>query len=102
VELAERRGDVSTVARAVSGAAGRVRARPREHADEYAFCAEDGYWFRPAYTAGKCPLCGAVAAGGAPPPPLLVRMDRSWLGVALFALVSLGMSILVLVTYFGG
>jgi hypothetical protein len=102
VELAERRSDVSTVGRAVSGAAGRVLAQPRERGDEYALCAEDGYWFRPAYTAGKCPLCGAVAAGGAPPPPLLVRMDRSWLGVALFALVSLGMSTLVLFMYFSG
>lgn len=92
---------MSTVGRAVSGAAGRLRARPRERRDdEYAFCPEDGYWFRPAYTAGKCPLCAAVAPGGAPPPPLLVRMDRSWLGVALFALVSLGMSALVMFMYF--
>ena len=100
--MAERRSDVSTVGRAVSEAAGRLRARPRERHDEYAFCAVDGYWFRPAYTAGKCPLCAAVAPGGAPPPPLLVRMDRSWLGVALFTLVSLGMSALVLFTYFEG
>jgi hypothetical protein len=90
---------VSTVARAVSGAAERLHARPRER-DEYVLCSEDGYWFRPAYTSGKCPLCGAVAPGGAPLPPLLVRMDRSWLGVALFALVSLCMSALVLVMYF--
>ncbi len=93
---------MSAVARAVGGAAGRVLARPRESHDEYAFCAEDRYWFRPAYTAGKCPLCGTVAAGGAPPPPLLVRMDRSWLGVALFALVSVCMSALVLFMYFAG
>jgi hypothetical protein len=93
---------VSTAGRAVGGAAGRLLARPRERRDEYALCTEDGYWFRPAYTAGKCPLCGAVALGGAPPPPLLVRMDRSWLGVALFTLVSLGMSALVLVMYFEG
>ncbi len=92
---------MSTVAKAVSGAAGRVLARPRGRTDDYAFCAEDGYWFRPAYTAGKCPLCGEAAAGGAPPPPLLVRMDRSWFGVAAFALLSLGMSILVLFMYFG-
>ena len=93
---------MSSVGRAVSGAAGRLLARPRERRDGYAFCPEDGYWFRPGYTAGRCPLCGAVAPGGAPPPPLLVRMDRSWLGVALFTLVSLGMSALVLFMYFEG
>jgi hypothetical protein len=102
VELAQKRSVVSTVGRAVSGAAGRLLARPRERGDEYVLCLEDGYWFRPAYTAGKCPLCGAIAPGGAPPPPRLVRMDRSWLGVALFTLVSLGMSALVLFTYFEG
>ena len=91
---------MSTVGRTVSGAAGRLLARPRGHRDGYAFCPEDGYWFRPPYTGGKCPLCGVVASGGAPPPPLLVRMDRSWLGVALFALLSLGMSVLVLYMYF--
>lgn len=69
--------------------------------DDFAYCPEDSYWFRPAYTGGKCPLCGAVAAGGAPP-PLLVRMDRSWLGVALFAFWSLSMSALVLFMYFAG
>ena len=93
---------MSTVSRAVGGAAARLLARPRERRDEYAFCPEDSYWFRPAYRAGKCPLCGAVAAGGAPPAPLLVRMDRSWLGVALFTLVSLAMSVLVLFMYFSG
>ena len=70
--------------------------------DEFAFCPEDQYWFRPAYTGGKCPLCGAVAPGGAPPAPLLVRMDRSWLGVALFTFWSLSMSALVLFMYFEG
>ena len=70
--------------------------------DEFAFCPEDQYWFRPTYTDGKCPLCGAVAPGGAPPPPLLVRMDRSWLGVAVFTFWSLSMSALVLFMYFEG
>ena len=93
---------MSTVVRTVSEAAGRLVARPRQDRDEYALCPEDGYWFRPAYTAGKCPLCGAVAPGGAPPPPLVVRIDRSWFGVALFALLSLGMSALVLFMYFEG
>jgi hypothetical protein len=93
---------VSSVGRAASGAAGRLLARPRERRDEYALCPEDGHWFRPAYTVGKCPLCGTVAPGGAPLPPLLVRIDRSWFGVALFALLSLGMSALVLFMYFEG
>jgi hypothetical protein len=91
---------VSSIGRAVSGAAGRLLARPRGSRDEYAFCAEDGYWFRPSYTEGKCPLCGKVVPGGAPPLPLLARIDRSWLGLALLALESLGMMALVLLMYF--
>ena len=90
---------MSSVGRAVSGAAGRLLARPRGRRDEYAFCPEDGYWFRPSYTEGKCPLCGKVVPGGAPPPPL-ARIDRSWLGLALLALESLGMMALVLFMYF--
>ena len=78
----------------------RLFARPQKQVDEYAFCPQDRYWFRPSYTEGKCPLCGAVAPGGAPPPPLFVRMDKSWLGLGLFALVSVGMSALVLFMYF--
>jgi hypothetical protein len=100
VDLAERRNVVSSVGRAVSGAAGRLRARPRERRDDYAFCAEDGHWFRPRYTEGKCPLCGKAVPGGAPPLPLLARSDRSWLGLALLALESLGMIALVLFMYF--
>jgi hypothetical protein len=84
----------------VSGATGRLLGRPRERSDDYAFCPEDGFWFRPSYTEGKCPLCGKVVTGGAPPPPLLARVDRSWLGVALLALESLGMMALVLLMYF--
>lgn len=80
----------------------RLLERPRGRVDDYALCPEDNYWFRPSYTAGKCPLCGVVAPGGAPPPPLFVRIDRSWFGVGLFALLSVGMSILVLFMYFEG
>jgi len=90
------------VGRTVSGAAGRLRARPRERRADYACCPNDGFWFRPAYTEGKCPLCGEVAPGGAPPPPLLQRLDRSWLGMAGLALESLGMLTLVLLMYFKG
>lgn len=93
---------MSTVAQAVSGTARRLLARPRGRTDEYAFCQEDRYWFRPSYTGGKCPLCGAIAPGGAPPPPLFVRMDKSWIGLGLFTLVSVGMSALVLFMYFAG
>jgi len=82
--------------------AGRLLARPREHSDGYAFCETDGFWFRPSYTEGKCPLCGEVAPGGAPPLPLLRRMDRSWLGMAGLALESLAMLALVLFMYFKG
>jgi hypothetical protein len=91
---------VSSVGTAVSGAADRLLARPRGRRDDYAFCPEDGFWFRPTYTEGKCPLCGEVAPGGGPPLPLLVRLDRFLLGLALLALVSLGMSGLVLFMYF--
>jgi hypothetical protein len=90
---------VSSVARTVSGAAGRLLARPRGRRDDYVFCAEDGFWFRPSYTEGKCPLCGKVVPSGAPP-PLFARMDRSWFGLALLALESLGMMALVLLMYF--
>ncbi len=92
---------MSSVGRVVSAAAGRLPARSRNR-DGYALCAEDGFWFRPSYTGGKCPLCGEVAPGGAPPAPLLVRMDRSWLGLAGLALESLGMLALVLFMYFRG
>jgi hypothetical protein len=91
---------VSSVGRAVSGAAGRLRARPDRPRDAYAFCPVDSFWFRPSYTEGKCPLCGTVAPGGAPPLPLVRRIDRSWLGIAGLALESLGMLALVLFMYF--
>jgi hypothetical protein len=84
---------VSTVA------AGTRRRRDR---DDYAFCSEDGFWFRPAYTDGKCPLCGEDAPAGAPRLPLLLRSDRSWLGVVILTLESLGMLTLVLLMYFKG
>jgi hypothetical protein len=91
---------MTSAGRAVSRAAGRLRAQPHEPRDGYAFCSKDGFWFRPAYTEGKCPLCGMVAPGGAPPLPLLRRMDRSWFGVGVLALESLGMLALVLFMYF--
>jgi len=85
---------VTSVGTGVSRSAGRG---PR---DGYVLCPEDRFWFRPSYTEGKCPLCGMVAPGGAPPLPLLRRIDRSWLGLALLALESLGMMALVLFMYF--
>jgi hypothetical protein len=86
----------------VSSAAGRLRARPQGDRDGYACCPNDGFWFRPAYTEGKCPLCGEVAPGGAGSLPLLLRSDRSWLGMAGLALESLAMLALVLFMYFRG
>jgi hypothetical protein len=92
VELAQGRADVS---------AGRLLARPQARRDGYVFCADDGYWFRPSYTEGKCPLCGKVAPGGAPPLSR-ARRDRSWFGMAALALESLVMLGLVLFMYFKG
>lgn len=80
----------------------RLLARPQARRQGYAFCADDGFWFRPSYTEGKCPLCGKVAPGGAPPAPRLRRMDRSWLGMAGLALESVAMLTLVLLMYFKG
>lgn len=68
---------------------------------DYVLCAEDGFWFRPRYTDGRCPLCGAAAPGGAPPPPLLARVDGFSAAMAAVGLVSVGMSALVLAMYFG-
>ena len=80
----------------------RLLERRRSDSDGYAFCSEDGFWFRPAYTGGKCPLCGEPAPGGAPRLPLLQRSERSWLGVAGLALESFVMLALVLLMYFKG
>ena len=91
---------MTSLARAVSRATDRFGARSHEPRDDYAFCPEDRFWFRPDYTEGKCPLCGWVAPGGASPSPLVRRMDRSWFGVGLLALESLGMMALVLFMYF--
>ena len=91
---------MSSVGRTVSGTAGRLLARPRDRRDGYVLCPNDGFWFRPSYTEGKCPLCGEVAPGGAPQLPLLLRSDRSWLGLAGLALESLVMLGLVLFMYF--
>jgi hypothetical protein len=90
VELASRRRVVSAL------------LRGRRDGDGYAFCTEDAFWFRPAYTGGKCPVCGEAAPGGAPPLPLLQRDDRSWLSLAVLALESLGMLAVVLLMYFRG
>ena len=86
----------------MSEAAGRLRPRPRERHEGYVACANDGFLFRPAYTEGKCPLCGEVAPGGAPPLSRWRQMDRSWLGLAGLALESFAMLALVLAMYFRG
>ena len=82
----------------MSSIGARLFTRPRERAEGYAFCPTDGFWFRPAYTEGKCPLCGELAPGGAAPPPLWA--DRSWFGVGLLAFESLVMLAVVLFMYF--
>ena len=93
---------MSSVARTVSDFAGHLLPRAQGRHDDYVFCPEDSFWFRPAYTEGKCPLCGEVSPSGVPPLPLLRRMDRSLLGMAGLALESLGMLALVLFMYFKG
>lgn len=82
----------------MSSLAGRFLPRPRARTEGYAFCSVDGFWYRPAYTEGKCPICGEAAPGGAPPVPL--RMDSSWLGVGGLALESLVMLAIVLYMFF--
>jgi len=77
----------------------RLRARAQGRRDDYALCPEDGFWFRPSSTEGKCPLCGVAAPGGS---SLVRGMDRSRLGLAGLALQSLAMPALVLVMYFRG
>ena len=67
--------------------------------DDYAFCPEDRFWFRPLYTDGRCPLCGEVVPGGAAALPLLLRADRFLIGMAGVALVSVAMSAFVLYAY---
>ena len=81
----------------MKGAVERMLGRQRETHEGYVFCDQDGYWFRPAYTEGKCPLCGAPAVGATVRPP-----DRSWYGMAGLALESVAMLTLVLVMYFRG
>ena len=80
----------------MSAVVDRLRARPREQHEEYVFCARDGFWYRPAYTEGTCPLCGEAADGPA------AQFDRSWLGPAALAIESVIMLTLVLVMYFRG
>jgi len=83
----------------MSSITGRLRAGPRDRTAGYAFCPEDRFWFRPAYTDGKCPLCGEVPPAGASP-SRMARIDRSWLGVGGLVLESLVMVALVLYMYF--
>ncbi|HWD63358.1 MAG TPA: hypothetical protein VG369_12730 [Humibacter sp.] len=92
---------MSTAGKAVGGGS-RLRVRPRDPTVGYAFCPDDRFWFRPAYTEGKCPLCGEVAPDGAAPSSRLAGIDRSWLGVGGLALLSVAMLALVLYMYFRG
>lgn len=71
-----------------------MSAASAERRAGYVFCPVDGFWFRPAYTNGACPLCGEVVDGDAG------ALDRSWYGPAGLALLSLVMLVLVLFLYF--
>jgi hypothetical protein len=77
-----------------------VRSVVRRRRDQYALCPQDGLWFRPLYTEGKCPLCGEAAPGDEESLPLLLRVDRFGLGLATLAVSSLAMVVLVLFMYF--
>lgn len=86
---------------ALGGAAGRVRAGLRGRGEHYALCPQDGFFFRPLYTDGKCPLCGEVIADESSRLPLLMRFDRFRFGMTMLVAVWIVMSALVLVVYFG-
>jgi hypothetical protein len=77
-----------------------VRSPIRRRHDHYTVCPQDGFSFRPLYTGGKCPLCGEPAPGGEPSLPLLLRVDRFWLGMAALVSSSVAMAALVLYVYF--
>ena len=77
-----------------------VRSVLRRRHEHYALCPQDGLWFRPLYTEGKCPLCGEAAPGDEKSLPLLLRVDRFGLGLAALAISSLAMIVLVLFMYF--
>jgi hypothetical protein len=77
-----------------------VKSVLRRRHDHYALCPQDGHWFRPLYTEGRCPLCGEAAPGEEESLPLLLRVDRFGLGLAALAVSSLAMVVLVLYMYF--
>jgi hypothetical protein len=77
-----------------------LRSPLQRRRDHYALCPEDGFWFRPLYTEGKCPLCGEPAPHEESSLPLLLRIDRFGLGMAALVLCSLAMATLVLFTFF--
>jgi hypothetical protein len=77
-------------------------AESRQRSDGFALCSVDRFWFRPAYTDGKCPLCGAFAAGGTPELSAWARIDRISLGLGVLALALVAMLIVVLVAYTQG
>jgi hypothetical protein len=91
---------VSAVVSAPKKTASRVKARLKGRSEPFVFCPNDGFFFRPIYTDGKCPLCGEEVVDESPPLPLLLRYDRFRFGMGVLAFVSIAMSTLVLVMYF--
>jgi len=79
-----------------------VAVRLRGRGDDYVLCPEDGSWFRPLYTDGRCPLCGEPVADEVRELPLLLRLDGFRIGIGALVVTSLGMGALVLYTYFSG
>lgn len=67
--------------------------------DAQVVCPTDSWPFRPAYTEGRCPLCGWEAPGTVVRLPLSRRIDSfAWMALSLIAL-SVVMLVLVVVLY---
>ena len=66
---------------------------------EKAHCPIDDWDFEPRFTDGRCPLCGWRPPGPPVTAPRVARIDWFWPMVALLAVVSVVMGVLVLVAY---
>jgi hypothetical protein len=62
-------------------------------------CPTDDWEFAPRYTEGVCPLCGWRPPGRPVVAPLAARFDWFWPTVAILAIVSVVMAVLVISAY---
>ncbi|HEV7677968.1 MAG TPA: hypothetical protein VGQ42_05335 [Candidatus Dormibacteraeota bacterium] len=88
---------VSTL-RSAPAALTRSRADRRARA----VCPVDSWAFAPAYTDGRCPLCGWAPQGYVYSPPLLTPYDRYWAAMAGIAAISVIMLIAVVIAFSRG